>query len=193
MPDQTPGWGPPPNRPPQPGWGPPSPQPPRRRPGVVGWVAIGLGVLVVLAVIGSLSNDRPTATPQPDAAAASDTVTQPPLTEPPTTEVVTTAAPTTEPPATAAPTTTYRTPPATHAAPTTHRPPTTRPAPKTTRAPSGNCDPSYPDSCLHDGIGDYDCAGGSGNGPNYVDGPIRVRPPDPFDLDRDGDGLGCED
>lgn len=30
------------------------------------------------------------------------------------------------------------------------------------------------------------------NGPNYVDGPIRVRPPDPFDLDRDGDGVGCE-
>jgi hypothetical protein len=37
-----------------------------------------------------------------------------------------------------------------------------------------------------------DCAGGSGNGPNYVRGPIRVRPPDPFGLDRDGDGVGCE-
>jgi hypothetical protein len=24
------------------------------------------------------------------------------------------------------------------------------------------------------------------------EGPIRVRPPDPFDLDRDGDGVGCE-
>jgi hypothetical protein len=31
-----------------------------------------------------------------------------------------------------------------------------------------------------------------GNGPEYVDGPIRVRPPDPFDLDREGDGWGCE-
>jgi hypothetical protein len=31
-----------------------------------------------------------------------------------------------------------------------------------------------------------------GNGPNYVEGPIRVRPPDPFDLDRDHDGEGCE-
>ena len=28
--------------------------------------------------------------------------------------------------------------------------------------------------------------------PQYVDGPIRVRPPDPFDLDREGDGWGCE-
>jgi len=54
------------------------------------------------------------------------------------------------------------------------------------------CDPSYPDVCLKDGIGDYDCAGGSGNGPNYIAGPIRVLPPDPFGLDRDHNGWGCE-
>ena len=70
-------------------------------------------------------------------------------------------------------------------------PPTPPPAPSPTAAPRG-CDPSYPDDCLRTGIGDYDCAAGSGNGPNYVNGPIRVRPPDPFDLDRDGDGIGCE-
>ncbi|HEX8858143.1 MAG TPA: hypothetical protein VGC06_03440 [Actinomycetes bacterium] len=192
MPHQTPSWGPPPNHPPKPGWGPPPPQPQRRRPGVVGWVAIGLGVLVVLAVIGSLSNDTPTAAPGAVGASTAIPVTQPPLTAPPTTEVTTTEAPATEPPTTEPPTT-HRNPPTTHAAPTTHRPPTTRPAPKTTMAPSGNCDPSYPGSCLHDGIGDYDCAGGSGNGPNYVSGPIRVRPPDPFGLDADGDGVGCED
>ena len=39
---------------------------------------------------------------------------------------------------------------------------------------------------------DYDCAGGAGDGPRYVEGPLRVRPPDPFDLDREGDGWGCE-
>jgi hypothetical protein len=61
-----------------------------------------------------------------------------------------------------------------------------------TAAPVRNCDPAYPDVCLHDGIGDYDCAGGSGNGPNYVPGPLRVLPPDPFGLDRDHDGTGCE-
>ena len=55
-----------------------------------------------------------------------------------------------------------------------------------------NCDPSYPSVCLQMNAGDYDCAGGSGNGPNYVQGPIVVLPPDPFDLDRDGDGIGCE-
>jgi hypothetical protein len=31
-------------------------------------------------------------------------------------------------------------------------------------------------------------APGRGNGPEYVDGPVRVHPPDPFDLDREGDG-----
>ena len=56
----------------------------------------------------------------------------------------------------------------------------------------GNCHPSYPSVCLAPNIGDYDCAGGSGNGPNYVRGPIRVLPPDPFRLDGDNDGIGCE-
>jgi PASTA domain len=77
--------------------------------------------------------------------------------------------------------------------PTTAPPPrTTAPPPPTTAAPR-NCDPAYPDVCLRQGIGDYDCAGGSGNGPNYVEGPLKVLPPDPFDLDgNDNDGIGCE-
>lgn len=69
-------------------------------------------------------------------------------------------------------------------------PPSTAPPPPTTPAPS--CDPSYPGVCLDPAVEDYDCAGGSGNGPGYVEGPIRVLPPDPFDLDREGDGVGCE-
>src|SRR4029450_11854489 len=68
-------------------------------------------------------------------------------------------------------------------------PPPEPPPPETTPA---QCDPSYPDVCLDPAVGDYDCAGGSGNGPGYVEGPIRVRPPDPFDLDGNGDGVGCE-
>jgi hypothetical protein len=77
-------------------------------------------------------------------------------------------------------------------------PVTTKPAPPRTTAHAApppnpsNCDPAYPGVCLKDGIGDYDCAGGSGNGPNYVDGPITVRAPDPFGLDSDHDGVGCE-
>jgi PASTA domain len=69
-------------------------------------------------------------------------------------------------------------------------PPPTAPPPT---APPKNCDPAYPDKCLQDGIGDWDCANGSGNGPNYVDGPLTVLAPDPFDLDRNHDGVGCEE
>ncbi len=72
-------------------------------------------------------------------------------------------------------------------------PPTTAPPPPPPTAPARDCDPSYPDVCLDPSAEDYDCAGGSGNGPEYVEGPIRVRPPDPFGLDADGDGWGCED
>jgi hypothetical protein len=45
--------------------------------------------------------------------------------------------------------------------------------------------------CLNPNKSDYDCAGGSGNGPGYVDA-VRVTASDPFDLDRDGNGYGCE-
>jgi hypothetical protein len=41
-------------------------------------------------------------------------------------------------------------------------------------------------------VGDIDCAGGSGNGPRYVQGPIQVTGSDPYGLDRDHDGIGCE-
>ena len=39
---------------------------------------------------------------------------------------------------------------------------------------------------------DYDCAGGSGDGPGYASGPIYVTGSDPYDLDYDGDGVACE-
>jgi hypothetical protein len=38
---------------------------------------------------------------------------------------------------------------------------------------------------------DVDCSGGSGDGPAYT-GPVSVHGPDEYDLDRDGDGAGCE-
>lgn len=95
-----------------------------------------------------------------------------------TTSIVTT---TTTPPTTAPPTTT----------PAITAPPTTTGAPVTT-APAVSCHSSYSNVCLGVGIGDYDCAGGSGNGPNYVQGPVTVVGYDEFDLDREGDGVGCE-
>jgi len=53
-----------------------------------------------------------------------------------------------------------------------------------------NCHPSY-SGCLNSNASDYDCAGGTGNGPYYT-GSVRVMGPDVFGLDRDGDGWGCE-
>lgn len=53
------------------------------------------------------------------------------------------------------------------------------------------CDPNY-SGCVPI-ASDVDCAGGSGNGPAYVYGPVRVIGSDIYDLDRDGDGIGCDD
>jgi uncharacterized protein YabE (DUF348 family) len=53
------------------------------------------------------------------------------------------------------------------------------------------CDPNYSGACVPI-ASDVDCAGGSGNGPAYVRGPVRVIGSDIYDLDRDGDGIACE-
>lgn len=55
-----------------------------------------------------------------------------------------------------------------------------------------NCDPNYIGACLDPTASDYDCAGGSGNGPYYT-GTVTVVGEDHFGLDADGDGTGCED
>jgi endonuclease YncB( thermonuclease family) len=68
------------------------------------------------------------------------------------------------------------------------RPP--RPAPST-HPVSGNCHSSYSGACLDPNASDYDCAGGSGDGPLYT-GRVEVVGPDDFGLDRDGDGVACE-
>ena len=59
-------------------------------------------------------------------------------------------------------------------------------------AAAQSCHPSYEGACVPAGVSDVDCAGGSGNGPYYVAGPVRVVGPDPYGLDRDGDGRACE-
>jgi hypothetical protein len=52
----------------------------------------------------------------------------------------------------------------------------------------GNCTPGY-SPCLAP-ASDYDCRGGTGNGPKYT-GPVRVTGADPYKLDRDGNGKAC--
>ncbi len=52
------------------------------------------------------------------------------------------------------------------------------------------CDPNYGGVCVPI-ASDVDCAGGSGNGPAYVSGPVLIIGRDIYKLDRDGDGLPC--
>ena len=59
------------------------------------------------------------------------------------------------------------------------------------QAAKKRCHKSYRGRCLKPNAYDYDCVGGSGNGPYYT-GLVRVVGPDVFRLDADGDGLGCE-
>lgn len=55
---------------------------------------------------------------------------------------------------------------------------------------SPHCDPNY-SGCVPI-ASDVDCAGGSGDGPAYVKGPVTVIGEDIYDLDRNGNGIGCE-
>jgi len=51
------------------------------------------------------------------------------------------------------------------------------------------CTPGY-SRCLAPAL-DYDCAGGTGDGPKYT-GFVYVTGSDPYGLDADNDGRGCE-
>jgi resuscitation-promoting factor RpfB len=70
---------------------------------------------------------------------------------------------------------------------------TSKPAPPVDEEPQqeSGCDPNYGGGCVPV-ASDVDCAGGSGNGPAYVQGPVTVIGSDIYDLDRDGDGIGCD-
>lgn len=70
-------------------------------------------------------------------------------------------------------------------------PPVQTPNPTPPQTPVSNCDPNYSGACVPI-ASDVDCAGGSGNGPAYVKGPVYVIGVDIYDLDRDGNGVGCE-
>jgi resuscitation-promoting factor RpfB len=68
------------------------------------------------------------------------------------------------------------------------KPPPPPPPPPTVQ--EDNCTSGY-SPCLPP-ASDYDCAGGSGDGPAYAEGPIAVTGSDPYGLDDDSDGVGCE-
>jgi hypothetical protein len=64
-------------------------------------------------------------------------------------------------------------------------------APTPTPKQASSCDPNYSGKCVPI-ASDVDCAGGSGNGPAYTSGPVYIIGSDIYDLDRDGNGIGCE-
>ena len=72
------------------------------------------------------------------------------------------------------------------AAPAPAPAPAAQPAP----APASACDPNY-SGCVPI-ASDVDCAGGQGNGPAYVRGPVVVTGSDIYGLDADDDAVGCE-
>ncbi len=71
-----------------------------------------------------------------------------------------------------------------------------RPKPKRRARPKAtqrtSCDSNYSGACLKPNASDYDCEGGGGDGPYYVNGPITVVGDDHYDLDADGNGTACE-
>jgi resuscitation-promoting factor RpfB len=64
-------------------------------------------------------------------------------------------------------------------------------APPPVTAPPGDCDPNYSGACVPIDS-DVDCAGGTGDGPSYVTGPVTVIGIDIYGLDSDGNDIGCE-
>ena len=65
------------------------------------------------------------------------------------------------------------------------------PPPPPSPTPPSNCHPSYTGACLDPTASDYDCVGGSGDGPKYT-GYVNVVGYDEYGLDADNDGAGCE-
>ncbi len=78
---------------------------------------------------------------------------------------------------------------------TAEQPPVVQPTPQAPQPladlGSPGCHPSYSGACVPI-ASDVDCAGGTGNGPEYVAGPLVVPGEDPYGLDDDGDGIACE-
>jgi hypothetical protein len=144
------------------------------------WIAAA--AVVGLLFIGAVANTK-NDSPSTSTAAHVGTTTSAPR---PTTTTATTTVPpksTTTPPTTTTTTTTTKktTEQAVQAPP---------PAPPVPPAPKSDCDPNY-SGCVPI-ASDVDCAGGSGNGPAYVRGPIYVIGTDIYGLDHDKDGVACE-
>jgi hypothetical protein len=154
------------------------PRPPRR--GLpLGWLAAGVvGVVALGAILAFVL------TPRPDTAdTAGGTRTGGPVPVAPGT------ADEGAPASAAAPASATTTAPTSSTTTSTTEPP--EPATSAPRAaPVATCDPNYSGVCVPVAK-DVDCAG-TGNGPAFVPGPVRVVGEDVYRLDPNKDGVGCE-
>lgn len=140
------------------------------------WIAAGAVTAVLFfAAIANGTEDPKTASPP---AETTTTTVKTPTTTPTTTT-------TTPPPPTTTTTTTVVPPPP----PVTQEP--IAPPPVAEPPPQRQCDPNYT-GCVPI-ASDVDCAGGSGNGPAYANGPVQVIGEDIYDLDRNNDSVACEE
>ncbi|MFC5288888.1 hypothetical protein ACFPM7_17690 [Actinokineospora guangxiensis] len=139
-----------------------------------------IGMVGLITGITTSGDDTPEMNP---VALATSTTAAPTTTLPPR--------PTTTPPRPTTPKPTPRPTTTTEPKPTTTPPPPPPPPPKPRPTPEQDCNPNYTPCVPNDPV-DVDCAGGSGNGPSYVEGPVEVIGQDVYDLDRDNDGEGCE-
>lgn len=141
-------------------------------------LGVAAGVVALILFIGAVSRDNdesPPATDPADSLTTSVETTGPVEAEPVEEEPTTSKHRVTKKPRSKPKRTTTQAP---------------APEPEPAPEPRDNCHPSY-EPCVPI-ASDVDCAGGSGNGPAYVQGPIRVVGPDVYDLDRDGDGIACD-
>lgn len=127
------------------------------------------GLVLSLALVGCSDDGDENADPADNLPRATTTTERTTTTQRTTTTPVPTLPPTTAPPPTP--------------------PPTVAPELRPPPAPE-NCTPGY-SPCVAV-ASDVDCAGGSGDGPVYVSGPVTVTGSDPYGLDSDGDGVACE-
>ena len=136
--------------------------------GILRKIVIGTGVLFASSIIVAAANQSPQTAkinPSPAVSPVALTENQKAAAETPTPTPIPTATPISTPVAT----------------------PVHTPAP----AAASSCDPNYSGACVPI-ASDVDCAGGSGNGPAYVKGPVKVIGTDIYKLDSDHDGYGCE-
>jgi hypothetical protein len=130
------------------------------------WVAGVVGVVAAMAAVGATQDAPPAPTATPTRAVMAPSRVR----------------------AAAVPTRTVRKVP--RPKPTSPKPTITKPQVRGASLAAPACDPNYTGACLDPSASDYDCEGGSGNGPRYT-GRVRVVGSDHFGLDRDGDGVGC--